>query len=229
MKVLAFNASPRKDKGTTDIILNHFLDSAEKAGAEVTKHYVTDLNINGCLGCFNCWTKTPGKCVHRDDMDWIIPQYGEADIIVFATPIYNGNIIHYMQRMTERFLPTALPYQVENGDTTRHPERHKRRPQRSVIVASAGFPDHQAFNIAKALFPQSLHITLPAAQLIADPEDAKHVQDFIDAVHQAGEYMVKDKKITPDLVKRLNVEHSPEMKAMIRGQANTYFDEKIKE
>ena len=227
MKILAFNASPRKNHGTTDIILNHFLTAAKQAGATAKKHYVTDLNINGCTGCFTCWTKTPGKCIHRDDMDWIIPEYGEADIIIFATPIYNRNIIHYLQQMTERFLPTALPWQVQDGETTRHPERHQRRPQQSILIATAGFPDHQAFTIAKALFPHSLHITLPAAQLLSDPEGAKHMKDFTDAVHQAAKQLVQGETPTPDLIEKLNVHHSPEMKQMIREQANTYFESQL--
>jgi len=52
MKIIAFNASPRKDQGTTEIILNHFLTAAIEEGATVKKLYITDLNINGCKGCF---------------------------------------------------------------------------------------------------------------------------------------------------------------------------------
>ena len=229
MKVLAFNASPRKDNGTTDIVMNHFLEAAEKGGATTTKHYVTDLKINGCIGCFSCWTKTPGKCIHRDDMDWVTSEYGEADIIVFGTPIYNGNIIHYLQKMTERFLPTALPWQVEDGEVTRHPARHERKPQKSVIIATAGFPDHQAFCVAKALFPTSLHITLPAAQIISDPDDAKPIQDFIEAVHEAADLLVQGDNPSPDLVERLNVKYGPEMKQFIRDQANTHFEDRLEE
>ncbi len=229
MKVLAFNASPRKNRGTTDIILNHFLEAAKEAGAEATRHYISDLDINGCMGCFNCWTKTPGKCIHRDDMDWVIPEYLDADITVFATPIYNGNINHRLQRMTERFLPTALPWQIEDGETTRHPPRNERRPQKSVLIATAGFPDHQAFNIARALFPQSLHITLPAAQIITDPETARHVEDFVESVHLAAKLQVKDEDVCSELVKRLNVEYSPEMQQLIRGQANDYFESSLEE
>jgi len=74
MKVLAFNASPRKEQSISDIIMKLFLEGAEEGEAETEKYYVVDLNIKGCVGCFSCWTKTPGKCIHRDDMDWIILQ-----------------------------------------------------------------------------------------------------------------------------------------------------------
>jgi hypothetical protein len=156
-------------------------------------------------------------------MDHIIPEFGEADIIVFATPIYNGNIIHYLQRMTERFLPTALPWQVEDGETTRHPERHQRKPQKGILIASAGFPDYQAFNIAKELYPKFLHITLPAAQLITDPETSIYIKDFTDAVQEAAKLLVQRENISPKLVRRLNVQYNSEMKQIIRDQANTYF------
>jgi hypothetical protein len=229
MKVLAFNASPRKDKGTTDILLNYFLEAATKVGASAKKHYVTDLEINGCTGCFTCWTKTPGKCIHSDDMDWILPEFIEANIIVLATPVYNGNITHYLQKMTERLLPTALPWQVENGETTKHPPRHQREPPKIVLIATAGFPDHQAFNIPKALYPQSLTITLPAAQIIANPEDAKHIQDFMISVQQAATVLVQGGIPGQDLIEKLNVLYSPEMKHKIRNQANRYFETHIEE
>ena len=57
MKVLAFNSSPRKSRGTTDVLMEAFLDGAKSAGADVDKHHVVDLDIKGCLSCFTCWWK----------------------------------------------------------------------------------------------------------------------------------------------------------------------------
>ena len=229
MKILAFNASPRKNRGNTDLILDHFLDAAKEAGAETEKHYVYDLNVNSCVGCFTCWTKTPGKCVHNDDMDWLIPQYIDADIVVHATPIYNGNIISRLQQLKERFLPMALPFQVEHGDVTRHPPRVERKPQKTVLIASAGFPDHQAFDVAKLLYPSCLHITLPATQILADPKTVVHVSDFVDAVHTAARLMVEGKEVGAGLVDRLNVVYSEDMRKLIREGANSYFEDNIPE
>lgn len=226
MKVLAFNASPRKEQSISDIIMNLFLKGAEEAEAETESYYVVDLNVKGCVGCFSCWTKTPGKCIYRDDMDWIIPKYVEADIIYLGTPIYNYNIIHYLQRMTERMLPMALPYMEERDGATRHPERHERKQQKSVLAAVAGFPDVENFNQAKALFPNSMHIFLPSAQMIQDPEGGKFLTDFKKAVKEAGRQIVKG-EVEEGVKSKLIVDFPPEVKQMIREQANKFFEGQI--
>ncbi len=227
MKVLAFNASPRKQFGTTDIILSHFLEGARQAGASTKRYYVTDLEINGCIGCFTCWTKTPGKCIHRDDMDWLIPESQDADVIVLGTPIYNGNIIHYLQRMTERLLPTQLPWMEEQGEITQHPSRHKKKPQKMVLVAVAGFPDYQAFNIVKAMSPNSLQILLPSSQILQDPVGVTLMKDFIDAVTSSAKQLIQYGIVDEETKKRLVVEFSPEMKNMMREQANKHFETQL--
>jgi hypothetical protein len=223
MKVTAFNASPRKQDSTTDIILDLFLRGAEQAGATTTKHYTTDLDIKGCTGCFTCWTKTPGRCIHRDDMDWIIPETQEADIIVLGSPIYNGYFTHYHQRMNERFLPTLLPWMETHGETTQHPPRQERKPQQIVLIAVAGFPDDQAFNIVKPLTQGTLQILLPSSQILQNPEGAEHMKTFTDAVTDSAKQLVQNGTVDPETRKKLIVEHSPETKAMIREQANKYF------
>jgi len=39
-----------------------------------------------------------------------------------------------IQRLAERMLPTALPYMEEREGSTRHPARHERKPQKTVLV-----------------------------------------------------------------------------------------------
>jgi len=224
MKVLAFNSSPRKEKSTSDIVMNLFLEGAREAGAETEKHYVADLDIKGCLGCFTCWTETPGRCVHRDDMDWIIPRWREADVIYLGTPIYNYNIVHYLQRMTERMLPTALPIMEEKDGSTRHPERYERKPQKTVLAAVAGFPDLENFDVARALFPNALNILLPSAQILEDPEESKQVSFFTEAVKEAGRQIVTKGTVDEDVKENLVVDYPPEVKNMMREEANKYFE-----
>ncbi len=228
MHILAFNASPRKSNSTTDIILDSFLEAAKEAGATAKKHYVTELKINGCRGCFTCWTKTPGRCVQRDDMDWIIPEILDSDILIHATPIYNNNITHYLQRLKERQLPLALPWMVEQGETTRHPSRHQRGPQKTVLIAVAGFPDHQAFEMVKLLYPNSLHILLPSSQILYSPEGSRLIAGFTEAIPEAARQLVTQGSVDEDIKRRLVVEYSPEIRALIREGANASFESAMK-
>lgn len=42
MKILAFNSSPRKGNGSTDIVLNEFLRGVKDAGGDAEKIYLAD-------------------------------------------------------------------------------------------------------------------------------------------------------------------------------------------
>ena len=199
MKVLAFNTSPRKQQGTTDIILDYFLNGASEAGATVKKYYVTELDIQGCIGCFKCWTETPGRCIYRDDMDKIISEYLNADMIVFGTPIYNENITHYLQRMMERMLPLLLPWMEERQGIIYHPLRYRSKHQKIVLIAVSGFPDQRTFHHVRNLFPNALHILLPFGEMLRDPEGKELVKDFIEAVPVAARQLIKRGEVDQDI------------------------------
>ena len=41
--------------------------------ADVISIDLSRCTIAGCIGCFSCWVKTPGKCIIRDDATRIYP------------------------------------------------------------------------------------------------------------------------------------------------------------
>ncbi len=46
----------------------NFSESDENKYIDLSK-----LRISNCIGCFDCWTKTLGKCVIRDDEVKVYP------------------------------------------------------------------------------------------------------------------------------------------------------------
>ena len=221
MKILAFNASPRKSQGTTDILMEAFIEGAMKAGAEVEKHHIVDLDIKGCLGCFTCWWKTPGKCVHRDDMDWILPKISDADILLFGTPIYGRNVTNYMQRLVERTFSFTLPdMQIRDGVTI-HPSRTRRFPH-LVLCATCGFPDVSNFNHVRALYPTAVHILLPSSQILFNDNGREYLSDFLNSTRLTGQKMAKGEEIPASLTEKLVVEYTDEMKKSITQSHNQY-------
>lgn len=66
MKVLALNSSPRSDaESYTFTMLHHLVDGMREAGAAVEVVNLHEKKIRNCIGCFTCWTKTPGQCIHN--------------------------------------------------------------------------------------------------------------------------------------------------------------------
>jgi multimeric flavodoxin WrbA len=219
LKLLAFNASPRKTRGATEVVMNRFIDGAKSAGAEVERHYVADLMINGCTGCLSCILRTPGQCVHRDDMDWIIPKMAEADIIYIGTPIYWNNIVHGLQRMMERTLPMGFPGTRIVEEVT-HYTGPRNKTTHTVLAAVCGLPDIVNFKQAKSLFPGATHILLPAAHTLFHEEGKRHLADFLDAVWDAGYQLSMGNRLVVEHRRRLVVEYPNEIKRLIVEDCN---------
>lgn len=202
-------------------MLEAFTEGARAAGADVEKHHIVDLNINGCRGCFNCWWVTPGKCVQRDDMDRILPAIVESDVLFLGTPIYGRNVTSYMQTLLERTFVLSLPEMELSDGETRHPGRVSKFP-RLILAATCGFPDTSNFDIVRALNPHALHILLPAAQLLLYEEGKKQLAGFLEAVRLTGEKIASGEEPSPELKDKLVVEFSDEMKKRIVDMHNQY-------
>jgi multimeric flavodoxin WrbA len=85
MKVLGIYGSARKG-GNSDQLLDKALEGAASSGAETSRIYARELHISGCRACGGC--EKTGKCILKDDMVSVYPEFVEADIIFLASPVY---------------------------------------------------------------------------------------------------------------------------------------------
>ncbi len=151
MKILAINGSPRGDKSNTQIILKAFLKGAIAAGAEAEVILLSEKEIHPCKGCWACWTKTPGKCIQKDDMDDILPKVWASDLLIFASPLYVDCVSAQMKTFMDRMLPGLLPNFVKINDVWRHPLRYG-SPPKVGVVCNSGFPHLEHFQVVHHLF-----------------------------------------------------------------------------
>ena len=107
MKIAVFNGSPRKEN--TSAMVQAFREGAEAAGHEVEEYHVGKMKIAGCMGCMYCKTKGEGVCVQKDDLEKIMPAYKEADLIVFASPIYYFTMTAQMEAAIQRVFCIGKP------------------------------------------------------------------------------------------------------------------------
>jgi multimeric flavodoxin WrbA len=205
MKALAFNGSPKMDKGNTALILGPFLQGMQEAGAEVELFYTKQLDIRPCQGEFNCWLKTPGKCHQEDDMQMLHPKLRDASIWVFATPLYVWGVSGPLKNLMDRMIPLIQPYvELHNGHCS-HPLREGTKRAKIALVSSCGFWEADNFhpmlvqietlcNIIGFEFAGAL--LRPHGHALAPMLDAgAPVQDVLQAAREAGQHLVTDGRI----------------------------------
>lgn len=147
MKILAVNGSPRGKKSNTDKFLLPFLKGASKKGADVEEIYLSEKNITGCQGCFGCWIKTPGKCLIKDDMtEELMQKINEADVLIFATPLYFFNMTGQMKIFVDRLLPLFEPFFTMKNGKMGHPRRRE-KPWKVLLFSNQGFINKEYFDI----------------------------------------------------------------------------------
>jgi len=236
MKILAINGSPRGKNGNTDRILQSFLQGAREAGAETETIYLKDLEIKPCLGCFTCWTKTPGVCIHKDDMAKILPEIRKSDIVVYATPLYVFSVSGLMKNFMDRLIPNIDPHIVKRGEHYIHPLRYpqEQKVQKVVLISNCGFPESHHFSALVETFRRftdnpdmELVATILCAggELLSQPALSESLRWYLDAVRQAGREVVTHGKILPETQKILDTPLAePEAYA---NMANLWWDSQI--
>jgi hypothetical protein len=92
--------------------------------------YELDLgktDIRNCLGCWNCWLKTPGRCVHKDLNDFY-SKYLESDRVVIFAEVKKGFISGNMKTLLDRMIPLYLPYIEPAESGCNHVPRYDKYP-----------------------------------------------------------------------------------------------------
>ena len=99
-KVLILSGSPRKG-GNSDTLCDRFMQGAVEAGHDVEKIRVAEKKIGFCSGCYYC-QKSGGVCAKKDDMPEILQKMIDADVIVFASPVYFYSIDAQLKALIDR-------------------------------------------------------------------------------------------------------------------------------
>ena len=100
--VLIISSSPRKG-GNSETLAASFAKGAEEAGHKVETVYLREKNYGFCKGCLACLKV--GHCVIKDDAVEIAARMHDADVLVFATPVYYYSVSGQLKTMLDRANP----------------------------------------------------------------------------------------------------------------------------
>lgn len=206
MKILAVQGSPRPKASNTEILLQEFLKGARSQGAETETIYLKEKEFHCCVGCYTCWTKTPGVCVFKDDMPELLEKVKVCNILVYATPLYNYNMTSLLKAFQERLLPLLDPHLIKMNEAYRHPPRYDVR-RKIVLISNCGFPEVSHFDGLRHVFrhiersggaPIVGELLMPAGELLRNKGLGEKLHGVLQAAYRAGVEVVRDGKVSEE-------------------------------
>lgn len=116
------------------ILSDRRLDVTVKEDGEIRYIDLSALKIANCMGCFGCWTKTPGKCVIRDDATKVYPYIAKSDTLLYVSHIKYGGYDTVMKTMLERAIPVQQAFiRIYKGET-HHVQRAVAMKKATIIA-----------------------------------------------------------------------------------------------
>lgn len=233
MKILALQGSPRIN-GYTQMVLAKFLEGAVSKGAEYEIIRLAQKKIKPCLGCYSCWFKNPGTCIHQDDMPEILEKLRAHDIWVWATPLYHFGMTSYAKLCLERTLPLVQPFLIEAEGVSSHPYRYPELQSKKIVLISVcGFPEIDHFSalienfrlLSRAGRWNLAGILLrPGSEtLIFLDKLGKKGEEVMEGFFRAGQEIIEKGKISKEIEEIVSKEWTKNRDGF-RNQANLFMN-----
>ncbi len=104
MRILVLSGS-RNPNGRTARAINAIGKGASKAGSNIDTVFLPELSLERCRQCeSNGWgiCRTEGRCIIEDDFAPLVEKLKSADVVIFANPVYFGDLSESMQTFLRR-------------------------------------------------------------------------------------------------------------------------------
>ncbi|MFH0825312.1 MAG: flavodoxin family protein [Pseudomonadota bacterium] len=234
MKVVVINAAPRMEAGNTQMMLTPLLVGMRHEGAEVDVAFLGRKKIKPCIGCFTCYAKTPGCCVHADDMPGLIDRIRAAEMLVLAVPIYLDQVTSLAKIFIDRLVTFLDPHFEQDDQGLLHPMRWK-FPPKLFLASVCGYPGMHNFDPVMSYMKKlarNLHTEFVGAMLrpavfscLMTHRYADQIRGVMEAARLLGQELGRRGKVSDELVKAVAADICSVEE--LRKAANAHWDREI--
>jgi multimeric flavodoxin WrbA len=108
----------RNPDGQTAKATGAMVQGLEGTGAKCEQFFLPKMKIERCRQCDdNGWgiCRTEGKCVIKDDLASLVDKIKDADMVVFATPVYFGDLSESLRAFLDRLRRTCMHASGKEG------------------------------------------------------------------------------------------------------------------
>lgn len=120
-------------------------------GNSLVRYELSEMDLHYCTGCFNCWWKTPGRCIIHDDMEKLYPEIVKSDLLMFASPLVMGLPSWRVKQVQDRLIPLIHPYITLVNGECHHRKRYYRYPDISLVVQKEADTGTEDLELLKTL------------------------------------------------------------------------------
>jgi multimeric flavodoxin WrbA len=170
-------------------------------------------------------------------MKMLYPKIAEADIMVFATPVYADGVTAPMKNLIDRMIPLIHPFFELRDGHSRHPVRGEAKAHKYVLVSNCGLWEKDNFDpllVFMKAFCKNASAEFAGALLRphggavpAMLEMGAPISDIFEAAKEAGRQLVKEQKMSPETLDIVSRELLP--REMYIQFANRFFQQSLDE
>lgn len=153
MKILILNGS--NGSPGLDSAIEALRSGIKEKNIEAAELKLNEMKYSPCRGCFNCWVKTPGTCVFRDDGDIICREFISSDMVIAAAPMVLGYPAAAVKNALDRIIPLIHPYIEEVDGEAHHRKRYSKYPAMALMLEKEDDTDADDMDIVKDIFTRA--------------------------------------------------------------------------
>jgi multimeric flavodoxin WrbA len=153
MKALILNGSQKGDDSLA-LLERILVTELEAQGWNVDSILLHEKKIANCMGCFGCWTKTPGLCVINDFGRQIPGQMINSDLVVYLSPVTFGGYSSVLKKAMDRIVPLMMPFFMKIDGEIHHKTRYAKYPRMMSLGLMPG-PDDESEKLFRALLTRN--------------------------------------------------------------------------
>lgn len=153
----------------TAALREHLCDLFFQKGWEVQSTILHEQKIAYCLGCFECWTKSPGLCRIDDHGRVVAAAVIHSDLVVYLTPITFGGFSSALKKAIDRNICLVAPFFTKINGEVHHQPRYAHYPAILGVGLLPQPDERQAAIFAKLIERNAINLHAPTyATVIID-------------------------------------------------------------
>lgn len=121
---------------------------------DITSYKLEDMTIAYCTGCWSCWMRTPGLCIHKDDTYLMLKSVINADLVIHFSENTLGFVTSLSKKALDKFVPLVHPYIVLDHGECHHVKRYDHYPEFGLVFVDNVY-DTEDFIKTKEIFKRA--------------------------------------------------------------------------